>query len=244
MLVRIVRQLALVGSASGLLACGAPQQSSFLQGAVSFEQLQTAVHFIFAVDYLPFTDIADGCFARSLYMVMELAILGIPVSSQFVIATSGSLSPQPNFKWNYHVAPAVWVKDFSEPSILDPSMFDHVSGRSAWINKLNPTGTYELKFAPASETVVSSSTLRAGPQARSEMLSTVDGIGEFRESDITNSCRTMETSIRSESSLTAAEQDLKKSRLTKRTKFLLTELKKLGLGPQSSFISDDPDTCY
>ena len=239
-----MKQLILVSMALALPSCGRAPDSSMTKGAVTFEELQSAVQTVFAIDYLPFTQIEDGCYARSLYMAMELAAKGIPVSSQFVIASSGSLSPQPNFKWNYHVAPAVWVKDFSEPTIIDPSIFDHITSRAAWINKLNPTGTYELKFAPASETVVNSPTLKIGPNTRSEMITTAAEVGEFRVSDITNSCRTMETSIRQETHLQADERDKKVSRMTKRTKFLVRKLKSLGLGPDGNLISDDPDTCY
>jgi hypothetical protein len=213
------------------------------KGAVTFDELKSAVQTVYAIDYLPFTQIADGCYARSLYMAMELAASEIPVSSQFVIATSGSLSPLPNYKWNYHVAPAVWVKDFSEPSIIDPSMFDHVSGRTAWIKKLNPTGSYDLKFAAASETIVNSPSLKNGPSSRSEMIATAAEVGQFRVSDITNSCRTMETSIKQEAHLHADERDKKVSRLIKRTKLLIAKLKSLGLGPDLDLISEDAGTC-
>jgi len=243
-MVELRKQLTSVCIAAAMFACGSAPRPSSTNGAVTYAQLQAAVKTINAIDYLPFNQIEDGCYARSLYMAMELAVKGIPVSSQFVIATSGSLNPRPNFRWDYHVAPAVWLKDFSEPSILDPSMFNYVAGRAAWIKKLNPTGTYELKFAPASETVVSSPSLKHGPNTRSEMISTAAEVGNFRVSDITNSCRTMETSIKQETNLQPDQQDLKVARLTKRTKFLVAELKKVGLGPESNMISDDPDSCY
>jgi hypothetical protein len=238
------KQFMLSGIALALSACGSSTPLSSTKGAVTLAELKTAVKTINLIDYLPFTQVEDGCYARSLYMAMELAVQGIPVSSQFVIATTGSLNPRPGFLWNYHVAPAVWVKDSAEPSILDPAMFNHVASRSAWIKKLNPTGNYVLKFAPASETVANSSSLKNGPQARSEMITSAADIGEFRVSDITNSCRTMESSIKQEDSLSTDARELKVARLTKRTKFLLSELRKLGLGPGTDLISDDPNSCY
>jgi len=244
MLVKRMKTLCQIVLASMLCACGSPPQLSLTQGAVTFEELQSAVETVFGIDYLPFSQIKDGCYARSLYMAMELASLGIPVSSQFLIATKGSLNPVTDIHWNYHVAPAVWLKDFSEPFILDPSLFTHVSGRNAWIEKLNPTETYELKFAPASETVVTSASLKMGPKIRSEMIKSAEEIGEFRASDVTNSCRTMETSIQQETNLRIEQKALKIRRLIERTKYLLTRLKALGLGPESSLISNDPSSCY
>jgi hypothetical protein len=239
-----MKQYIIVSLALALSACGNAPEASMPKGAVTFAELQSAVQTVFAIDYLPFTQIEDGCYARSLYMAMELSAKGIPVSSQFLIATTGSLSPQPNLKWNYHVAPVVWVKDFLEPSIIDPSMSDQVTGRAAWVTKLKPTGTYELKFASGSETVVNSPLLKAGPHSRSEMIGAAAEVGKFRVSDITNSCRTMETAIKQEAHLQNDEREEKVVRLTKRTKFLVGKLTSLGLGPDANLISDDPNTCY
>ena len=239
-----MKQYIIVSIAIAMSACGNAPEASMPKGAVTFAELQSAVQTIFSIDYLPFTQIDDGCYARSLYMAMELSAKGIPVSSQFVIATTGSLSPQPSLKWNYHIAPLVWVKDFSEPTIIDPSMSEQVTGRAAWVKNLNPTGTYELKFASGSETVVNSPSLKAGPYSRSEMIRSAAEVGKFRVTDITNSCRTMETAIKQETHLQNDEREEKVVRLTKRTKSLVGKLIALGLAPDTNLISDDPNTCY
>lgn len=230
---------------SAVTGCGRPEgQASQPKAAVSLAQLASAVRSINSIDYLPFSQSEDGCYARSLYMAMEIASRGVPVSSQFLVATSGSLQPAPGYHWDYHIAPAVWVDGEDEPSILDPSLFDRVATRAEWIKKLKPSGSFELKFSPASVTVVSSSSLKVGPNRRSEMISRLSEVGSFPSSDITYSCRIMSAYIDQETQLSADERRRKQERLTTRTKELIRTLQRLGLGPASGDISDRPDDCY
>lgn len=229
---------------ASVTGCGpAAGTGSDTKAAVTLSQLHAAVQSINSIDYLPFSKTEDGCYARSLYMAMEIAARGIPVSSQYLIATSGSLQPAPGYHWDYHIAPAVWVEGESEPFILDPSLFNRVVKRSDWVTKLNPTGEYTLKFSPASVTAVGSARLKPGPAHRSEMISRLSEVGKFPASDITYSCRMMSSYIDQENHLSLAERARKQERLTTRTKQLLKLLRGHGLGPDSGAISDRPEVC-
>jgi hypothetical protein len=228
-----------------LAGCGsATGTNSGTKAAVTLSQLHAAVQSINTIDYLPFSRTEDGCYARSLYMAMEIAARGIPVSSQYLIATSGSLQPEPGYHWDYHIAPTVWVEGENEPFILDPSLFNRVVKRSEWVTKLNPTGEHVLKFSPASVTAVGSSRLKPGPVLRSEMMTRLSEVGKFPASDIIYSCRIMSAYIDQETHLSLADRARKQERLTTRTKQLLKVLRGYGLGPDSSAISDRPTDCY
>lgn len=226
------------------VGCGSAPSTSSISAAVSMSELNDAVRAVKSIDYLPFSQTQDGCYARALYMGMEIASRGIPASSQFAIATSGQLRPNTRDKWDYHVAPAVWVDRATEPHVLDPSLFDQVVLRSEWIRALNPSGSYELKFAPANNTISTSSQLTPGPLRRSDMIASLRELEKFTSSDITYSCRMMSSYIGSETDLSAAEIYEKQLRLTKRTKQLIKALAVYGLAPNPGEISDREDDCY
>lgn len=117
-----------------LNACGSHQQgASETKALVSRAQAEQAFAIVEQIDYLPFSYIIDGCYARSLYMSLELAAQGIPSSEHYVY---GQLQPTPEVGWSYHVAPLLQVKDSQqEPWILDPAFEQEPLSRSQWIKK-------------------------------------------------------------------------------------------------------------
>lgn len=226
-----------------LSGCGSTPQVSAPSAAISYDQLQSALTAVTAIDYLPFSQSEDGCYARSLYMAMEIAARGIPVSHQFLIATTGSLNPAPGYNWDYHVAPVVWLPGDREPLIIDPSLFDYVAKRSDWVLKLNPTGNVQVKFGAGSDTVLRSPHLKPGPLKRTEMISTLAEVGTFRAADIMFSCEMMQKYIGNETHLPLPVRADKITRLHARTKYLVGNLHAAGLGPDPDAISANPASC-
>lgn len=115
-----------------LAACGQnTQQTSDTSALVSQQQANKAFAIVKGVDYLPFTYIVDGCYARSLYMSLELAAEGIPSSAHYVF---GYLQPTQSVTWSYHVAPLLQVaKTSQEPWILDPAFESRPLTRTQWL---------------------------------------------------------------------------------------------------------------
>lgn len=116
-----------------LMACGQhTQETSDTSAFVSPNEAVEAFDIIQKIDYLPFTYIEDGCYARSLYMSLELAAVGIPSSALYVY---GALQPTPSVTWSYHVAPLLQLKNSRrEPWVLDPAFESQPLTRTQWIN--------------------------------------------------------------------------------------------------------------
>lgn len=117
-----------------LAACGQNStQTSESKALVSQQQAAEAFAIVKDIDYLPFTYIVDGCYARSLYMSLELAAEKIPSSAHYVL---GYLQPTQAVTWSYHVAPLLQLKDSTqEPWIIDPAFETGPLTRTKWIEK-------------------------------------------------------------------------------------------------------------
>ncbi|WP_141736220.1 protein-glutamine glutaminase family protein [Oligoflexus tunisiensis] len=117
-----------------LTACGQQsRQTSDTSALVSQQQATQAFSIVKAIDYLPFTFIEDGCYARSLYMSLELASQRIPSSALYVY---GVLQPTPSVSWSYHVAPMIQVTNSAQEAwVLDPAFEREPLTRSQWLNK-------------------------------------------------------------------------------------------------------------
>jgi hypothetical protein len=117
-----------------LTACGPQtQQTSDTSALVSQQQANQAFSIVKEIDYLPFTFIEDGCYARSLYMSLELAAQGVPSSALYVY---GALRPTETLYWSYHVAPMLQVNDSAqEPWVLDPAFEVEPLTRTQWLNR-------------------------------------------------------------------------------------------------------------
>jgi hypothetical protein len=114
-------------------ACGPKaQQTSDTSALISQQQATAAFEIVRGIDYLPFTYIVDGCYARSLYMSLELAAERIPSSAHYVF---GALQPTPSVTWSYHVAPMLQVNNSTqEPWILDPAFEVEPLTRTEWMD--------------------------------------------------------------------------------------------------------------
>lgn len=208
-------------------ACGSPQTPSRLDAHVSVEQADAAYRKIAAIDYLPFGYKLDGCFARALFMSMELAEDDIPSSAQFA---KGVLMPTADITWVYHVAPMLIVGSDSEPTIIDPSLFSAPTKLRTWVEALNAFAPSQ----PAPELVAIPGSVydTDGPPTATEeqVIHSFAELPRFKLSDISLACQAAHAYLVNEN---ATNVTFKKEKLQTRANQLvrrLHELEKLDLG--------------
>lgn len=213
-----------------LVSCGSPapvvSNAALLVNAqsakVSDEQAQLAYEIIAAIDYIPFTYTDDGCYARALYMAMELATRGLPSSAQFL---EGELSPDPYTSWWYHVALMLLVGANSEPTVVDPSLAATPLPLSEWVPLSHPAPGYRLFWVPGS-VYASDEVFDNSEQA--PMIESLSELPMFRPRDLSDACKYMHRYIGYETELTWPERDAKRARLLARTRELLSQLAVIG----------------
>lgn len=91
-----------------------------LDSALSQQDFDTTVKHLGSLPWLPWTYLADGCYARALYYSMLLATKDVPTNHVYVVRKAGA--PPLMGIWSWHVAPLV-SKD-GEPNtlyVLDPA---------------------------------------------------------------------------------------------------------------------------
>jgi len=175
-------------SATLLLAgCGAANgpETSQTKALVSSSQARKAFDIVKAIDYIPFNYIIDGCYARSLYMSMELAAEGIPSSSHYIF---GYLLPTQSVSWGYHVAPLLKIKG-EEPWILDPAFQTEPLRLSSWIDKNNSLGSYTTEIKAGSAYFDEAG--RTSEFNNDHMIQNFAEMPTFLTSDISSACATM-----------------------------------------------------
>lgn len=206
-----------------LAACGqvkAPQ-SSETKAIVSLAQADEAFEIVQAIDYIPFNYIVDGCYARSLYMSMELAVKGIPSSSHYIY---GYLQPTDEVSWSYHVAPLLKIKG-QEAWILDPAFETEPLRLSAWIAKNNSQGRYTTEVKAGSAYFDQSG--RTAEFDAIHLIQNFDEMPTFLTSDITSACTTMYNYIPAQNQ-TAATSRAQRAKLLTQTQVLTDALNELG----------------
>ncbi|MBP9706720.1 MAG: hypothetical protein KBD78_03695 [Oligoflexales bacterium] len=202
-----------------LTACGTPTpfnddiNGSQSKSYVTYDQARRAFELVGAVDYLPFEYKLDGCYARSMYMAMELASEKIASSSQFAL---GNLEPSREISWWYHVAPMLvatredpktaqaeasytYQKGSSkellakqanvEPIILDPSLHQSPVWRSNWIESLKAKGELELIAIPGNQN--NPYMAYSYKYDKYDLARSYEEMGEFSIYDIEASCLVM-----------------------------------------------------
>lgn len=204
----------------------------------SIDTLKKARWVIERIDYLPFTSKSDGCYARALYMGMELAIYGIPATNQYVF---GNLRPGKNLRWKYHVAPMVAVDSPIEYAVFDPSLNGAPMSRQQWVRFNRPQGTTELYVSPASHYLKSQVQALNQQQKRGYSLNSrvkrVRRLPRYNMEDIADACETAWEHIGLEKNLSRRQRSRKKQRLEQRTQYLMKRLKQLGLlAPESQLL--------
>ncbi len=189
--------------------------------------VKLAYHTVKEIDYLPFSFLKDGCFARALYIGMELIAKKIPVNNQYIV---GRLQPE-GAQWGWHVAPMVKGPKNKE-YIFDPSFAKKPMVRKKWVRFSNPIKESELWVAPISnyskERAYELQQKQVPGYEYETMIERFSDIPEFNIKDIANACRVVYRNIGLEK-LSLEEIKDKRRKLISRTKYLLHKLRDLDL---------------
>jgi hypothetical protein len=216
-------------------ACSSPseatrdgQQKS--ETATVFDEMFTVVQ---GIDYLPFQYKIDGCYARALYMSMELASNQMESNALFVFAPQGQSLVVGNVQWGYHVAPMIEVSDDAgslTPTVIDPSLSTQPLTAQAWIAQMG----YPYPDQPDYPTtlMVPGSDYAPNEAEAEQTFQNVDlpnfaDLPAFHLADISNACAVMYTYIADEGQLPGVTEDVasKQSRLVARTGQLVQALR-------------------
>ncbi len=171
---------------------------------VSPETAQLAFAKIENIDYLPFGYKVDGCYARSLFMSMELAADVIPSSAQFAV---GDLRPSSEVSWRYHVVPMLVVGSDSEPTVIDPSLIARPVKRSQWLDVMNTQGFTELVAVPGSYYDPYSTP----EKSQEKIIHSFAELPPFDLEHITRACRTLNQYLSLENAANFREKQAKLS---------------------------------
>jgi len=167
--------------------------------------------------YLPFAYTEDGCYARALYMSMELASRRVPSSAQYL---TGYLQPSPLVQWGWHVAPMVEIDGSTGRTILDPSLAPQGPVALAeWVRRSNPQGSYELFWTLGSVYYLTgfyTPNAQAAP-----VIQSFAELAPFQRTDVESACAVMSEYLRLEG---RADQSQKRALLLGRTRSLANRL--------------------
>ena len=219
------------------LGCGSSSSHSENKALVSSQQLADAFDIIEEIDYLPYAFTTDGCYARALYMSMELASSAIPSSSLYVM---GDLQPNDQTRWRYHVAPLITEEDFSAAYILDPSLLEAPASIGDWViasDELWPDDEYNYWLADGSR-YIDDEWLNINYSAQTDLLqqsAVLDGMLQsfeempaFSMEDVNHACKTMHRYWGGVDGLSSGSLALIREKLLERSQQLVTRLSQLG----------------
>ncbi len=201
------------------IACGRPDatQDSEVQAIVSQTQADQAFRLVYKIDYLPFNYIEDGCYARELFMAMELAGRKIPSSAHYIY---GDLHPNDDTNWSYHVAPLLKVGE-EEAWVLDPSFERAPLRLNQWIKKNFPAGRYTTQIKAGSAYFDEKG--RTSEFNKARLVKSFKEFPTFLTSDIAAACGVMYSYIAKE----AEDVEYKRTKLLNRTAELVNDLNAL-----------------
>lgn len=216
---------------SGLDDLGVSEQNA----RVTQQQAQLAAQLVDSTRaYLPYAFTEDGCYARALYMSMELASRRVPSSAQYL---TGQLSPSASVSWGWHVAPMVEIEGTSGRTILDPSLAPGGPiTLNEWIRRSNPRGSYELFWTLGSTYYL---TGFYTPNAQAEpVIQSFSELSPFQRSDLEHACGVMSEYLSYEGRPDEAQ---KRALLIGRTRSLANRL--LGVGKLTGYQSQGTLRC-
>lgn len=188
--------------------------------------LQKAYQTVKSIDYLPFSYIRDGCFARALYIGMELTAEKITSNNQYLI---GSLRPN-GAKWGWHVAPLI-ASPSGKAYIIDPAFSDKPLSQKKWVSLSKPKSKAELLVSPITnyrkKNLLKKQEQKARGYDKQTMIQSFKQVPKFQVKDVSNACSTAYKYIGKEKISDAAKYRKRKKLIT-RTRFLIRKLQRLG----------------
>ncbi len=218
---------------------------------VSQEDANEAFRVAAAIDYLPFGYTQDGCYARALFMSMEIATHGIATSAEYIHATAGGvLSPGNGVFWGWHVAPMVQVGKEGTPQIIDPSLFTAprvARDLSDWITASNPVSNDASvdavgPFYAVERVVGSHYRNREVSPGQDLLVSSFAELPAFKFADLEDACDVAWDYLGRETpALAEADLAAKRARLTTRTGELVPAL--VARGKLDGYTAGDPVHC-
>lgn len=227
--------LRVVSAALGvaLVACGAPDEKeaslATRDAVVTGDTFGRASAIVRGIDYLPFEYKADGCYARALYMGMELAAAGIESNAIFVFAKDEAHElriPGTSQTWTYHVAPMLQVDRESEWKVLDPSMSSAPLDWLAWIGKMGfrPVDrAFPYVVTTPGSVYASDELIAQQKEQRREFVDTFDEMPPFEVDDVAAACAVMHAYLDVDGRPSNAER-ARREKLLDRTSELVSRL--------------------
>lgn len=231
--------LAILASTSLFFAaCGSNKgtQDSSSKALVTAAQADAAFDIVKAIDYIPFTYIVDGCYARSLYMSMELAAEKIPSSAFYMF---GYLQPTNEVSWSYHVAPLLKLRG-QEAWVLDPAFEAEPLTMTEWKAKNNPQSEFEHDLKAGS--AYFDPTGRTSEFTMNNMIQNFEEMPTFLTSDIASACTVMYNYLPLQDQPAALSKE-QRTKLLSRTAELVDGLKKVGKLENDGVASDANSVC-
>ena len=211
------------------------RRNQFRISSVDVSTAASAVQEVGATfNYLPYGYEEDGCYARALYVAMELAVHQIPSNALFAFATPGRPLQVRGMSWRYHVAPLLWVRGWqpNEPEttmVFDPGVSP---GRpltiDGWLHAIGrqhgEPGGPVLVSVPGSKYGI------GGIETYYDALYDVPSFAAmpaFNESDVLDACSVMYRYLNADTPYVGSNQ-AKQSMLLGRTRTLLDGLVAVG----------------
>jgi hypothetical protein len=206
-----------------------PVGSNEQKAVVTAEQATRAYEIARGIDYLPWGYTADGCYARALYMSMELAAERIPSSSQYIVATGGGvLDPGGGTQWSWHVAPMIKITASGTPMIIDPSLFaapEVAHSLASWVTRNNPTPINQY----ATYLIQGSHYWKINELVDTTPIGSFAELDPFHGADINSACGVAWNYIGREAPMPSPNaMATKRSSLVARTRSLITSLRGVG----------------
>jgi hypothetical protein len=224
-------------AASTLLACrgGESDDGSAAGSTESDWVVQSAFDRAFTVvkgiDYLPFQYKVDGCYARALYMSMELASNGMESNAVFAFAQPGAPLVVGPIQWGYHVAPMIEVgttADNAVHTVIDPALSDHPITQEQWVAMMGhpadePASQQpQMLFVPGSD-YAPAEAIADTPHANFDTPNFHD-LAPFKSSDIQGACGVMHKYLTLEQGSSPDEVQRKQTKLVARSTALVAAL--------------------
>ena len=186
-----------------------------------------------AIDYLPFQYKVDGCYARALYMSMELAAKGMESNSVFAFARVGYPLVVGPIHWRYHVAPLLEVGPDAahlKPMVIDPALSSTPITEMDWVAKMSrpwndPVSSPNMLIVPGSDYAPAEA--RAEVTYRNKDVPDFAHLPPFRASDVQSACGVIYNYIAIEPGTTPQIVQSKQTKLVTRSVLLVSALDKL-----------------